>query len=194
VAGAGGGGGEVHRPDHQHDVGRRAVGELRPVQLRDGEGRDRRADADHQPGALQDGDHRQRRRAGRDDPPHRDLGGWHGVVRARRAGRGRVPPDGPGRQLAARRVAGQRRGPARHRPGDQGHSRQDLPDGRLDRGRDDQRRREAVGRHDARDADGDGHLPHQGSRAAVTGRRGRPSRRGIPRAGRDLWTRPKARG
>ena len=68
-------------------------------------------------------------------PHHRHHAERPGRHRARRRARRRVEPHGPVGVVAARRLAGQRRGPARHRPGHPGRRREHHLDGGLDRRR-----------------------------------------------------------
>ena len=93
---------------HQHHVGRRAARQLRPDQLRHGQGGDRRPHPDAQPRAGQARRDGQRDRAGRDHP---DLGDDVGRrrARARRDPRRRVRSEGPVALLSRRGMAGQRR-------------------------------------------------------------------------------------
>ena len=92
--------------------------------------------------------------------------------RARRRARGRVEPHGPGGVVAAGRLAGLRREPARHRPGHPGGRRGHHPDAGLDRRPHDQQRGEALGRHQARDAAGHRRLQDAGAWSADRPRRG----------------------
>lgn len=123
LAGPPPGGGALHRTGHQHDLRGRSGRRLRPVELRRGQGRDRRTDADRQPGGGQGAAGRAAgrgmgrdllaegvRRPGRHPRPGGGL--RRGVRTLRRLGRpaagrtedGRADADAPRHRRAVRRA------------------------------------------------------------------------------------------